>query len=327
LATEPEIVRRLRDRVVGELHLGRLHAGDRLPGVRELAEEFGVGVRTVVRAYRSLESEGLVEIRSRSGVYVAPQERFDGEVLEETATWLAEVLVEALKRRITIPNLPEFVRRCTATIHPVVVLLESTEDHLAVLSHELREEFGFEVRPVKLADLAGNRGAASESPEPRTALRTAHLLVTTTFHAHEVRPLAEALGKPLVVLTVHPNVASTLERHLRAGGLTVVCADPAMGRRVQSAFGGRYTERIRVVLADDARAVAALDPEEPVLLTLAARGRLGDTPLRTLLPHSPSISPESGNELAAMLIRLNVSAERDPPTPALPSDVTGLLPG
>jgi GntR family transcriptional regulator len=311
LLSQAEIVGRLRDRVVGELHLGRLHTGDRLPGVRELAAEFGVGIRPVVRAYRALEAEGLVEIRSRSGVYVAPQERLASEVLEETASWLADVLVESVKRRITIPELPEFVRRCTATVRPVAALLESTEDHLTILATELEEEFGFEVRPVHLAELGHARSGSTVSEATASAtLRGADLMVTTAFHAGEVRRIADFLGKPLIVLTIHPTVASALERQLRAGALTVVCADPAMGKRILGIFGGQYADRIRIVLADDAGAATALSDEEPVLLTLAARHRLGDVPLRNLLPHSPSISPASGKELAATLIRLNIAEER-----------------
>ncbi|MGI9179015.1 MAG: GntR family transcriptional regulator [Longimicrobiaceae bacterium] len=305
------ITERLRDRVIGELHLGRLHAGDRLSGVRELAEEYDVGVRAVVRAYRALEKEGLVEIRSRSGVYVAPQERLDEEVLEETASWLADTLIEALKRRITIPGLPEFVRRCTATLRPRCVLLESTEDHLTILSTELRDEYGFDVHPVDLAALGEGRSRESADGEGlANSVGGAHLLVTTTYHAASARVIADSLQKPLVVVTAHPNTASTLERHLRCGTLTVVCVDAAFGERMRAVYGGRFPGRVRVVLAGDGESLRALDPEEPVLLTLAARQRLGATPLRSLLPHSPSISPESGRELTQLLVRLNVAAER-----------------
>lgn len=306
-----EVGKRLRDRLVGELHLGRLHTGDRLPGVREVADEMGVGVRAVVRAYRELEREGLVEIRSRSGVYVAPQERLDGQVLEETASWLADVLVEAVKRRVPVPRLPEFVRRCTATIRPRCVLLESTEDHLAVLAHELEEELGFEVQALDFRRIGGSgRSGSMQRPEIPGAMADAHLLVTTTYHAASARAVAESLGKPLVVVTVHPTVAATLDRRLRADVLTVVCVDPDFGDRVKAVYGGQYADRVRVITVDQREALRSLDPEEPVMLTLAARRRLGEAPPRTLLPHSPSISPESARELTTLLIRMNIAAER-----------------
>ncbi|SFD45762.1 DNA-binding transcriptional regulator, MocR family, contains an aminotransferase domain [Thiohalospira halophila DSM 15071] len=44
--------------------------GDRLPGVRKLAAQFGVSVSTVVAAEHLLEDRGLIEARPRSGYYV-----------------------------------------------------------------------------------------------------------------------------------------------------------------------------------------------------------------------------------------------------------------
>jgi len=49
---------------------GRLPAGTRLPTVRQLAGDLGLAVNTVARAYRELESAGLVETRGRHGTFV-----------------------------------------------------------------------------------------------------------------------------------------------------------------------------------------------------------------------------------------------------------------
>lgn len=306
-----DITNRLRDRVVGELHLGRVHSGDRLPGVREIADEMGVGVRAVVRAYRELEKERLVEIRSRSGVYIAPQERLHGEVLQETARWLTEVLGEAVKRRITIGGLPDFVQRCTRTVRPRCILLESTDDHLEVLQSELEEEFGFMVKPLHLKQRGGRDKGTFIVPRklPR-GMSTADFLVTTTYHAPLARELAEKLGKPLIVITVHPSIANALERQLRSDILTVVCADPGFGARVRAIYGGKYEGNIRIIPVKQTAALKRLEDDEPVLLTLAASRRLEGMSLRSLLPHSPTISPDSVRELADLLIRINIAAKR-----------------
>jgi hypothetical protein len=140
-------------------------------------------------------------------------------------------------------------------------------------------------------------------------VQSAELIVTTTLHASAARALAKALGVPLVLITVHPEIAATLERRVREGTLIVVCADPAFGERIRSIYGGADPARVRVVTADDVASMRALDPEEPVLLTLAARRLLGETPLQSLLPHSPTISPQSARELAELLVRLNVAKE------------------
>lgn len=50
---------------------GRLGPGDELPSVRVLAQQLLVNPNTVVRAYRELESAGLIFTKRGSGCYVA----------------------------------------------------------------------------------------------------------------------------------------------------------------------------------------------------------------------------------------------------------------
>jgi DNA-binding transcriptional regulator YhcF (GntR family) len=50
---------------------GKLAPGTRLPTVRELAGQIGLAVNTVARAYRELETAGIVETRGRFGTFVA----------------------------------------------------------------------------------------------------------------------------------------------------------------------------------------------------------------------------------------------------------------
>jgi DNA-binding transcriptional regulator YhcF (GntR family) len=50
---------------------GTLAAGARLPTVRALAEELGLAANTVARAYRELETDGLIETRGRLGSFVS----------------------------------------------------------------------------------------------------------------------------------------------------------------------------------------------------------------------------------------------------------------
>ncbi len=49
---------------------GTLPAGGRVPSVRQLSQQQGVSISTVVQAYRLLEDRGLIEGRPQSGYYV-----------------------------------------------------------------------------------------------------------------------------------------------------------------------------------------------------------------------------------------------------------------
>ena len=61
-----QLVRQVRE----AMRLGLLHPGDRLPTVREVVTSCTVNAATVLKAYRELESQGLVETRRRHGTFV-----------------------------------------------------------------------------------------------------------------------------------------------------------------------------------------------------------------------------------------------------------------
>src|ERR1700728_3385915 len=52
------------------LPMGVLDVGDQLPTVREVVAEVAVNPNTVLKAYRDLEREGLIEARSGQGTFV-----------------------------------------------------------------------------------------------------------------------------------------------------------------------------------------------------------------------------------------------------------------
>src|SRR5688572_12325342 len=52
------------------IETGAIRAGEQLPSVRRMAEELLINPNTVVRAYRDLEREGIVDLKHGSGVFV-----------------------------------------------------------------------------------------------------------------------------------------------------------------------------------------------------------------------------------------------------------------
>ena len=60
----------LRQHVTALVLGGGLAPGDRLPSIRQLADDLGLAGGTVARAYRELESDGVVTTHGRHGTLV-----------------------------------------------------------------------------------------------------------------------------------------------------------------------------------------------------------------------------------------------------------------
>jgi GntR family transcriptional regulator len=60
----------LRQQITALVLGGSLAPGDRLPAIRQLANDLGIAGGTVARAYRELESDGVVVTRGRHGTVI-----------------------------------------------------------------------------------------------------------------------------------------------------------------------------------------------------------------------------------------------------------------
>lgn len=82
----------VRNGVLAAVTSGELVSGSRLPTVRALAEQLGIAVNTVARAYRELEGDDVIETRGRSGSFV----RASGDVLHQRCQDAARAFVETV---------------------------------------------------------------------------------------------------------------------------------------------------------------------------------------------------------------------------------------
>ncbi|MER6406978.1 GntR family transcriptional regulator [Streptomyces viridosporus] len=97
VATYVQIVQQTKQ----ALRLGELVPGDKLPTAREVVEATAVNPNTVLKAYRELEREGLVEARRGLGTFVrrslgaAPA---DSPLRAELEDWAARARESGLER-------------------------------------------------------------------------------------------------------------------------------------------------------------------------------------------------------------------------------------
>jgi DNA-binding transcriptional regulator YhcF (GntR family) len=79
----------LRTQIIDGVRDGRLPPGTRLPTVRDLARQLGLAVNTVARAYRELESAGILETRGRFGTFVARMDPADAAMATAAHTFVS----------------------------------------------------------------------------------------------------------------------------------------------------------------------------------------------------------------------------------------------
>jgi GntR family transcriptional regulator len=86
--------RQLVQQVRQALRLGVLHKGDQLPTVKDVVAQVAINPNTVLKAYRELEHEGLVEGRPGIGTFVTRS-------LEDPSIAAHEPLRHELQRWLT----------------------------------------------------------------------------------------------------------------------------------------------------------------------------------------------------------------------------------
>lgn len=291
-----EIAKQLRQHVVTGLHFGLLRHGARLPSARELAHRYGVHQRVVIAAYHALELEGVVELRSRSGAYVATPSA-PGKPQARVVRWMADLFAEGLARGIAVPELAENLRRHSGMLRLRAACVECNADQLHSLCDELRRDYGFETSSVELESVES--GAADAS------LRGADLVVTTALHEHVVRRAADNVGRPCIAISLRLDIAREIGRLLRKGPVYFVATDPRFGPKLREMLApvtdGHYVETL-IVGRDEIR----VPDDAPVYVMKSARAALAASPLlHRTQPMDRVFSAESAREIIDYIVHEN----------------------
>lgn len=292
-----EITEQLRQQILSGMHLGRWGPGHRLPSTRTLAKQFGVDQRRVTRAYHDLVMDGLVDLRPRSGFYVAngatPQPR-----LPSAAEWAVEALASAAERGLRPIDAPEQLRACLASRQLIAACVECNEDQLHGLSEELAADYGFDTRLIPLRCIG--------DANVRDELHRADVLITTSFHAVEVRRIARELGRPFIAVTMRPDLLQGIQDAMQREDVYFVATDERFAEKAVCMFEpSAATHRMHMVLAgrDD---LSAIPPRAPTYITRRARSLLKDHPLLTRVPPiGRGFARESMREILTFIVRAN----------------------
>jgi GntR family transcriptional regulator len=101
----------LIEQVKHAIETGAIRSGEQLPSVRQMAEDLVINPNTVVRAYRELEHEGVVELKHGSGAFIR-----ESIVPREKLMHKAQAVVQTAVARLASLDLTEDeIRRLVET--------------------------------------------------------------------------------------------------------------------------------------------------------------------------------------------------------------------
>lgn len=298
----------IRQQIVNAVATGMWQRGDRLPSSREMATQLGVDARLITRAYQQLEVEGLVDLRSRSGAYIAqvgPQRPF-GAPPALTESWIVSLLEQGVWREIAAPDVAEWLRRATMTTRLHFFVIAPTTDQVVGIRREIERFYGVECAGMTMSALA-------VIPMP-DELRRADMIVTVDTCLLFAKTFAAKLGIPCLPITTRPDIVGPAWERLMQSPTFVVVSDERFGSAVAQyisaapASKGGAPVRTLVAGRDDLTVIPA---DAVVYVTQGAREQLRETPINgSVLPVVRALSRESSSALLEFIVAANLGALR-----------------
>lgn len=159
-----------------------------------------------------------------------------------TSEWIVSVLAEAIGHGITVKQFMKNARGSLESVHFHTACLECNDDQLRWLCGELEDDYGFVSHAV-------NTQTLSRKPYENPEVEHSDILVTTSAHASEVRALGERLRKPVVLVTLKPEIVAEVTQPLLAGPVYFLCTDLRFAAKLKELYRGlEYAANVRAVV-------------------------------------------------------------------------------
>lgn len=295
----------LRQQILKAIESGMWSPGTKLPSTREMSVQLGVDPRLVGQAYKRLAGEGLVELRPRSGAYIAVAAGHSaGTPIVPSESWLVDVLAEAVSREIPARELADWLRRSTETLRLRAFVIAPTADQVFGLRRELERYYGLETEGATVESLPTSGGLPLQ-------LRQADIVITTEASSEFATARSNEVGVPCLCVSVRLDLVGPAWRRLMQSPSYVVVTDERFGRVIAdflSDVPGAQNVRMLVVGRDDLQQI----PDDAVVyVTQSARHQLSDISINgSVLPTVRVLSRQSSSELLSYIARANLAAMR-----------------
>lgn len=108
-SSDTPIYVQLRNQIVLGIGRGELKEGESLPTVRQMAEDTGINMMTVNKAYGVLKAEGFIEIDRRHGAKICPKADYGVDFKEKVEAELELLITETTLKGM---KKEEFLKKC-----------------------------------------------------------------------------------------------------------------------------------------------------------------------------------------------------------------------
>lgn len=109
-ASDRPVYLQIIDQVKRDIALGRLVRDERLPTVRQLAQQLTINPNTIAKAYRQLEREGVIVTKAGAGAFVAGLDSHLSKTVRKRiiCDQLERIVVDAFHMQIEKPTLVDW---------------------------------------------------------------------------------------------------------------------------------------------------------------------------------------------------------------------------
>ncbi len=204
----------IKGQLLSAIYCGKINEGDRLPSIRELADDLEVNNKTIRRVYQQLGEEGLLEIVAGSGAFL--RKRKGGESFEHMRRhaifrMLGDFTGKAQDLGLTTERLVALLEAYTSgrNLKPLKLAVVDDEEEAFIFASELETRLGASALPVSLEEAPGPAGTSQ--------LKECDILLTTSWHLEDVTLLARELGKEVVEIKpshqIYAEILSAAQDH------------------------------------------------------------------------------------------------------------------
>ncbi|KRQ86431.1 HTH-type transcriptional repressor YtrA [Caloramator mitchellensis] len=103
--SEIPIYIQIKNQIIEGIAKGQLKEGDSLPSIRQLAEDIGINMHTINKAYNILKDLGFISINKKQGAYISIIRNIDKIFLKEVKDELKPIIAEAYCKGISKEDL------------------------------------------------------------------------------------------------------------------------------------------------------------------------------------------------------------------------------